>query len=240
MNPELLAFLEHELVKAKYDIRHLYRIILNSATYQQSSLSEAPYPEAEAVFACYPVRRLEAEVISDALNDLFGSVNAYSSLIPEPFTFIPEEHRSISLSDGSITSSFLETFGRPARDTGLESERNNQVTVSQRLYLLNSSDVQRRIVRGIKIPDAPPPGKGAAAKPGAAAKAGKVPAVPPKKAGPVQVARQVDLQILSRFPTEAELAAIRSYAQSGQVSPKEAREDVIWALINSKEFLYRH
>ena len=117
VNPELLAFLEQELVKAKYDIRHLYRIILNSATYQQSSLSEAPYPEAEAVFACYPVRRLEAEVISDALNDLFGSVNAYSSLIPEPFTFIPEEHRSISLSDGSITSSFLETFGRPARDT---------------------------------------------------------------------------------------------------------------------------
>jgi len=54
------------------------------------------------------------------------------------------------------------------------------------------------------------------------------------------VARQVYLQILSRFPTEAELAAIRSYAQSGQVSPKEAREDVIWALINSKEFLYRH
>lgn len=247
VNPELLAFLEQELVKADFDLRHLYRIILNSATYQQSSLSEAPYPEAEAVFACYPVRRLEAEVISDALNDLFGSVNAYSSLIPEPFTFIPEEHRSISLSDGSITSSFLETFGRPARDTGLESERNNQVTVAQRLYLLNSSDVQRRIVRGLKVPSAPQPRKGAGAKPGAAAnddkgmaKPGKGAAPGARKAGPLQAVRQTYLQILSRFPTEEELAAIRNYTQSAQVSPKEVREDVIWALINSKEFLYRH
>ncbi len=219
VNPELLAFLERELVRSGYNLKHLFRIILNSATYQQSSVASAPYSEAEAVFACYPVRRLEAEVLSDALNALFGTTNVYSSAIPEPFTYIPEEQRTIALADGSITSSFLETFGRPARDTGLESERNNQVTVPQRLYLLNSSEVQKGITRS----------GGRLAKSGA-----------PVKGGPMQAIRQSYLQVLSRFPSEEELAVIRDYLQSGQLTPKEVREDVTWALLNSKEFLYRH
>lgn len=232
VNPELLAFLERELVNSDFDLKRLFRVILNSATYQQSSQASAPYPEAEALFACYPVRRLEAEVLSDALNALFGTTTAYSSLIPEPYTFIPEEHRSIELADGSITSSFLETFGRPARDTGLESERNNQVTVSQRLYLLNSSEVQRRIARGIGV--APPQKQGKGAQKAGPGKAGA------GKGGPLQVARQLYLQILSRYPTEQEITVLRGYTQGGQVTLKEAKEDLTWALINSKEFLYRH
>ena len=76
----------------------------------------------------YPLRRLEAEVLIDALDQITGTTEQYSSAIPEPFTFIPEDQRSIALPDGSITSSFLELFGRPPRDTGLESERNNRPT----------------------------------------------------------------------------------------------------------------
>jgi hypothetical protein len=60
------------------------------------------------------------------LCEITGTTEKYSSSIPEPFTFIPEKERSIALPDGSITSSFLEMFGRPPRDTGLESERNNR------------------------------------------------------------------------------------------------------------------
>ncbi|HOC69746.1 MAG TPA: DUF1553 domain-containing protein [Candidatus Hydrogenedentes bacterium] len=219
VNPELLACLERQLIRSHYNLKQLFRVILNSATYQQSSVASAPYPEAEAVFACYPARRLEAEVLSDALNVLFGTTNAYTSAIPEPFTYIPEEHRTITLADGSITDSFLETFGRPSRDTGLESERNNQVTTSQRLYLLNSSEVQKRIVRG----------GGRLAKSGA-----------PAKGGPMQAVRQIYLQVLSRFPTKEETAVIREYLQRNGAAPKALKEDVTWALINSKEFLYRH
>ena len=144
-NPELLAFLERELMAAQYDLKPIFRLILNSQTYQLSSVGHSDRPEAAANFARYPLRRLEAEVLIDALNQITGTSEQYSSAIPEPFTYIPEGQRSIALPDGSITSSFLEMFGRPPRDTGLEAERSNRPTADQRLHLLNSSHIQRKI-----------------------------------------------------------------------------------------------
>ena len=150
-NPELLAYLEQELVASHYDLKHLYRLILNSKTYQLSSLGRGSRPEAEANFAFYPLRRLEAEVLIDAICQVTGTTEKYSSAIPEPYTFLPEGHRSIALPDGSITSPFLEEFGRPPRDTGLESERNNRVTAAQRLHMLNSTHIQRKLEQGPRI-----------------------------------------------------------------------------------------
>ncbi len=126
-------------------------MILNSKTYQLSSLGRGNRPEAEANFAFYPLRRLEAEVLIDAICQVTGTTEKYSSAIPEPYTFLPEGHRSIALPDGSITSSFLEEFGRPPRDTGLESERNNRVTASQRLHMLNSTHIQRKLEQSPRI-----------------------------------------------------------------------------------------
>ena len=138
-NPELLALLERELITSHYDLKHLYRLILTSKTYQLSSIPKADSSEGDANFSHYPLRRLDAEVLIDALDKITGGTENYSSAIPEPFTYIPENQRSIALEDGSITSSFLEMFGRPSRDTGLESERNNRPSADQRLHLLNSS-----------------------------------------------------------------------------------------------------
>ena len=90
-------------------------------------------------------------MLIDAICQITGTTEKYSSPIPEPFTFIPEDQRSIALADGSITSSFLEMFGRPPRDTGLESERNNRPTAAQRLHLLNSSHIQRKIEQSPKL-----------------------------------------------------------------------------------------
>ena len=143
--PELLICLQQELAASHYDLKHIYRLILNSQTYQLSSRPRGDSPQAEPQFAFYPARRLEAEVLIDALNQITGTTEDYSSGIPEPFTFIPEEQRSISLADGSISSSFLEMFGRPSRDTGLESERNNRSTAAQSLHLLNSTHVYWKI-----------------------------------------------------------------------------------------------
>ena len=145
VNPELLDYLAAELVKSGYDLRHIYRLILNSRTYQQSSIPRSEHEDAEALFACYAVRRMDAEVLIDAVSMIFGTGEEYSSAIPEPFTFIPERERTIRLADGSISSQYLEMFGRPSRDTGLESERSNKPTAAQRLYLLNSSHIQRKI-----------------------------------------------------------------------------------------------
>jgi len=215
-NPELLAFLERELIGARYDLKHLLRLILNSHTYQLSSIPRTDHPEAAAHFACYPLRRLDAEVLADALCQVTGTTERYTSAIPEPYTVIPEGQRSISLPDGSITSSFLELFGRPPRDTGLESERNNRISAAQRLHLLNSSHVQRKIeqsptfqflMRNSKNPQA--------------------------------LATGLYLMILSRFPTEEEWQIVAGYSPSG-VKGRDALVDLAWALINSAEFLYRH
>ena len=216
--PELLAYLEGEMVKGKYDLRHVIRLIVNSRTYQQSSIPQGDPERSEAMFACYPVRRLDAEVLVDALAKIFGPGESYSSPIPEPFTFIPENHRTVTLADGSISSQFLEMFGRPARDTGMLSERSNQPTDGQRMHMLNSSHVQTKIERGWGLKTIV---WGAKKRPGA-------------------MLHSLYLTILSRPPTQAEIATARSYTTGGRVKKAQGIHDLAWALINTKEFLYRH
>ena len=216
-NPELLSFLQQELMAHHYDLKHLYRLILSSRTYQLSSIPTADSPEGDANFSHYPLRRLDAEVLIDAIDKITGATENYSSAIPEPFTFIPENKRSITLPDGSITSTFLEMFGRSPRDTGLESERNNRPTAEQRLHLLNSSQMQRKIEQSPMIKNLTVAGK-----------------------GPREIASGVYLGILSRFPTEDELKVVDAYFQAGKVARRDAAVDLVWSLINSAEFLYRH
>jgi hypothetical protein len=218
LHPELLDYLEKELGRANFDLRHIYRLILNSSTYQQSSIPRSNHPEAEALFAHYPVRRLEAEVLVDALCWISGTREGYSSAIPEPFTFIPDENRSVELADGSITSQFLEMFGRPARDTGLESERNNEPTDAQRLHLLNSTHIQSKIERSQRLNGL----------------------IRSAKGNRRMLVNMVYLNILSRYPTQAELAAAQEYFQTKGMNTRLATNDLVWALINTKEFLYRH
>jgi hypothetical protein len=217
VNPELLAYLEKELVAANYDLKKLFRIILNSRTYQLSSIAGSNDAKAEANFAAYPLRRLDAEVLIDALNQITGTTEKYSSPIPEPFTFIPENQRSIALPDGSITSSFLESFGRPPRDTGMEAERNNRITAAQRLHLLNSSHIQRKIEQS-RMTQYLTQGKLTSR----------------------EVVSGVYLGVVSRFPTESELQIVGKYSETGGSKGRELVVDLAWALINSPEFLYRH
>lgn len=216
-NPELLACLERELIAVNYDLKAFCRVILNSCTYQLSPLARTNTPEAAAQFASYPLRRLEAEVLIDALNQITSSTEKYSSAIPEPFTFIPEDQRSIALPDGSITSPFLELFGRSPRDTGLAAERNNQISAAQRLHLLNSTHIQRKIEQSPLVKQQ----------------------VQSRKS-PREMAVDLYLNILSRFPSEAEIKTVEAYAKTGKMRPRELAVDLVWSLLNNAEFLYRH
>src|ERR1022692_4477752 len=216
-NPELLAFLEKEFVASHYNLKSLYRLILNSQTYQLSSVPRSLRPEAAANFASYPLRRLDAEVLADAICEATGTTETYTSSIPEPFTFIPEDQRAISLPDGSITSAFLELFGRPPRDTGLEAERNNRLTAAQQLHMLNASHVERKIEQSGKLQDL----------------------IRNTKGGQPLVTG-LYLMILSRYPTTEELLAVKVYSQNPNPKPREAGNGLGWALKNSGEFLYRH
>jgi hypothetical protein len=232
-NPELLAYLEKELIAGKYDLKRLYRLILNSNTYQLSSLPKSKDPKAEAHFASYLPRRLDAEVLIDAINAITGASDLYTSPIPEPFTYIPRDMPAVAIADGSITSPFLALFGRSARATGMENERINKPVSAQWLHMLNSSHIQQKLDQGPKM---------------------KAMFAPGRPTG--EVIEELYLTVLSRFPTPDEVRIAEEYgaplpgvkppakptAKPAKPPAKRPADwvDITWALINSPEFLYRH
>ena len=215
-NPALLDFIAEDFAASDFDFKHLCREILNSKTYQLAAIPQSQSAEAAANFAFYPLRRLDAEVLFDAVDQITGTNETYSSAIPEPYTFIPSDLRSIALPDGGITSGFLDQFGRPPRDTGQESERNNRITAAQKLTLLNSSVMHRKIESSRMIVFQSSPGR-----------------------QPAEIVSGMYLGILSRFPTAEEQQAVQAFAQSG-VGRRQAAVDLAWALMNCTEFLDRH
>lgn len=216
-NPELLAWLQNELVASRYDLKHIFRLILNSSTYQLSSIPRAEPAAAATHFAAYPLRRLDAEVLIDALCEITGTSETYTSAIPEPYTFMPDFQRAVTLPDGSISNAFLELFGRPARDTGLESERNNRISDAQQLFMLNSTQVLRKIQQGPKLL-----------------------AMMRQTRNPRELLSRLYLTILSRYPTNDEWALVAAHAKSGSARGQAATIELVWTLLNSSEFLYRH
>jgi hypothetical protein len=201
------------LISHRYDLKHLYRLILNSQTYQLSHIPRTKDPRGEANFAYYPLRLLEAEVLIDALCQITGTTEQYSSLIPEPYTFIPVDQRTIAIADASISSPFLEKFGRSTRDTGLESEHVSRPTAAQRLHMLNSSHIRRKIEEGPRLHP-----------------------LLQSHDRREEAAKRLYLIILSRNPTEEEMQRVTTYGKTHWAM----LSDLAWALINSPEFTYRH
>jgi hypothetical protein len=216
-SPELLKFLEKELIDSGYDLKRIYRLILTSDTYQRSSAPNAENGDDVSGFSHYRIRRLDAEVLIDAISMITGVGEEYTSAIPEPFTFVPGTERTILLADGSIKSPFLELFGRPGRDTSLVSDRNNRLSVFQALHMLNSSHIQDKIMKGRRIKQL--------------------------LNSSMPIANLIDevyLTILSRYPRNDERELVLKHIETGGQGRAGAFEDVAWALINSSEFILKH
>ncbi|MDR3234052.1 MAG: DUF1549 and DUF1553 domain-containing protein [Planctomycetaceae bacterium] len=218
VHPAVLSYLAEELVREKYDMKHLVRLILHSAAFQQSSfpVKRGSSQQRQELFASYPVRRLDAEVLQDALSQIFGVSAKYTSEVPEPFASLPNHYRTIMIPDTSLTSSFLETFGRATRDAGLVSDRNNGITESQMLFLMNSAEINQWAADFIAR------GRNRGNKGG-------------KQNVPRETADKMWLQILSRYPAIEELKTAAEALRSGTPAA-----DIVWALINSTEFLCQH
>ena len=229
-NPELLAALERAFVSSGYDVKSLLRLILNSAAYQRSCIPATDRAESKTLFAHYSIRRLDAEVLIDAINQITGSTESYISLIPEPWTYTPIGQRAVALADGSITSQFLELFGRPSREAGFLLERDNTPTAAQSLHLLNSSHIRRKIDSALRSEFS-----------GLFKKAQNAGNRPRQGRDPIREGMtRVYLVVLSRYPTPDELKAVEAYAKTSEAKGPQLLADVVWAMLNSTEFLYRH
>ena len=172
----------------------------------------------------FPARRIDAEVLDDVICTLSDAKRDYQSPAPEPFSFLPKERHTVCIEDGSISNGFLTLFGRPARDTGLPSERGMDVTSKQRLYLFNSGRLHGLLGRVVM------PG-GWKDNPLA-----KLPL--PKRVD------ELYWRILSRAPAAEEREHVmdlwkRRGGWKKKAKPNDLLRDLVWCLFNTKEFLFR-
>ena len=219
--PGLLEYLADELVQNNFDLLRVYRLILNSRTYQQSSIQKEYHADAQKDFAVYPIRRIEAEVLQDMFIQIFKLQITYVSETPEPYAYIPSRQQTVQLGDAGITNSFLEMFGRATRDTGTESDRNNDVTASQELFFINSNEINQWVQRKVRQTFS----------------GGKFSRIDSQQLqGQL---RFLWLSIVSRPPSQQELDYAVALLKSSK-SKIQVAEDLTWSLLNSKEFFCRH
>lgn len=219
-NPELLDALAGDFVEHRFDLKHLVRTICTSKAYQLSCTSNEYNGKDRQNFARFYPRRLPAEVLLDALDQVTG---VPSRLGRDAGT------RAIDLPDEGVKNPLLEAFGKPSRGSACECERASAATLSQSLYLLTSKEVHDKL-------------KDARSRAGLLAGA----------SGPrADKVKEMFLWVYARPPTADELEAAEAFLEREEVKAKgpaqprpQAKqwpyEDLLWALLNTKEFLFNH
>jgi hypothetical protein len=207
-NPQLLDGLAESFQKSGYDLKGLVRTICTSRVYGLSSAPDDSNARDRQSFARHYPRRMSAEVLLDAI--------AFVSGVPTAFDGLPAGTRAIELPDESIASTFLDAFGRPKRDTSCECERVGDASLSQSLMLLNSSEVQAKL-------SSP------------SSRALQLANDPRKDAAKVE---ELFWAAFGRAPSEREAASALAHIAKHAGNKRGAFEDIIWALVNAKEFQF--
>ncbi len=209
-NPELLEYLTDELIRSQYSTRHLTRLILSSRTFQRQSAAEAT-PEqplgGARVFAGYPLRRMSAEVLYDAISDV---TDVYT--LPEGAVTLAE-CRTLSQVNVPVKAGFMQTFGKPGRLLVCECERSSDASLGQSLVLVNGLETRDKI----------------------AAANNRIAHLIAEPGSVEDKLQSLFLTTLARPPRREEVDRFVDYVTQA-TSPRSAWEDVLWALMNSKEF----
>ncbi len=219
-NEDLFAAATKDFVESGYDIRHLIRVIMNSGTYQLSAEANATNQNDNKYYSKYIVKRLPAEVLLDAMSQV--------TQVPSRFDGYPAGTRAQQLPDVRVKSDFLTSFGRPARIICDAAERSQAPSIAQALHVINGDTLNKKL--------SAPEG---------------FPALSVKLG--LSDARLLDtifLSAYSRFPSETEKQTMVDLLGKARVTTgsnalqtdarRKAIEDMMWAMLSSKEFLFNY
>jgi len=209
-NPELLEALAQHFIETGFDMKDLVRTICRSNTYQLSSEPNEFNLSDKQNFSRYYPKRLTAEVLLDAVDSVTDAETQFSRL--------PAEMRAVSLPDSAVDSYFLTVFGRPEAASACECERSQDANLAQSLHLLNSSEIHGKLT----------------------SETGRA-ALLATDDGRSHEEKLQDLYLwaYARPPIDDELSVALAHLDRSE-NKQQAYEDIIWALINTKEFLFNH
>lgn len=219
-NEELFAALEKDFVSHDFDMRRLMKEIMNSSAYQVSSESNATNQRDDVFYSRYIIKRLPAEVLLDSMSQVTG--------VPSKFAGYPDGTRALQLPDVRVESQFLNVFGRPARILCDAAERSKDPSIAQALHVINGDTLNKKL----------------------SADTGNIALLTKLGLSDQKIMDQLFLSALSRYPNEqerAQLMPLLEKARQVKGSPdvqllarRQALEDLTWALLTSKEFLFSH
>ncbi|QDU28311.1 Bacterial Ig-like domain (group 2) [Anatilimnocola aggregata] len=209
-NEPLLDALARDFVAQGFDLRRLIRTIATSQVYGLSSLPNADNLRDTQNYSRAYRKRLSAEVLLDAVCDVTGE--------SESFAGMPPGTRAVQLWDHRLPSAFLDTFGRPQRKTVCQCERLAETTLGQVLHLMNAPPVNDKLSSPV----------------------GRVAQLAASERAPAELIAELYLAAFGRLPRDDEKTkALAAFAQPG-ATRRSAAEDILWALLNSSEFVLNH
>ncbi len=217
-HPALLDALARQFADSGFDIRFLVRQIMNSSTYQLSAAPHGPGGEEDGTYSHAVVRRLPAEVILDMQSDVLD--------LPAQFAGYSLGLRAVQIPGVSSKKKgagspkpgdrFLKTFGKPERILACDCERSNETTLKQAFVLLGDGLNSR-----LASPE------------------NQISRLAASHRSDSQIVQQLYWAALSRAPEQRELTAAVEMISAAQSDRAAALQDIAWALLNAKEFLFR-
>ena len=223
-NEELLAASAQFLVDNKFDLKQLMKAILQSQTYQRSSEPLNKNKDEKRFYARYYPRRLKAEVLLDAISQVTDVPTDFTEIVfpgadKKPTDIYKKGTRAIQLYDSAVGSYFLKTFGRNQRRITCECERSDEPSMVQVLHISNGDTINQKLQ----------------------AKDNRIDKLIADKSSNEQIVDTVFLAALSRYPTEREKSkTIELLAAAPESEKRVFLEDLFWAVISSREFIFNH
>jgi hypothetical protein len=208
-NPELLDALADELVKSRFSQKHLLKTIFNSRAYQLSHAS-TPGNRVDAANLHF-TRYTVKRLTAEQLADAVDVVTGTR----EKYAGVPLGTRAIQLPDSEVKSYLMDTFGRPPRQVLCECERTTKPNIAQAMHLLNGTFLNAKI----------------------ADKTGRVEKLIADKVPLAKAVEDLYLATWARRPTPDEQKKAEGWVSSAP-SVREGLQDLLWVLVNSREFLF--